>query len=176
MSRKRSNKQRLATAFHEAGHAVAAFALHLGVKRVSIVAEGDSWGHVLYAPLRFSGESLYDLTPVVRDRFERHIVAALAGPEAARLIKGRYDRIGASSDYVVAGRIVGRLVGSAEEAQAYMRWLEIRSRQLIRAPHLRPGLEALAMALLERGEMDGRTARDITHAAMMMAARSSAHD
>lgn len=52
-------RRRAATAFHEAGHAVVAFHLGMGVREVSILSSDDAEGHVLhYASHRGSSPML----------------------------------------------------------------------------------------------------------------------
>src|SRR5207244_3898070 len=109
----------------------------------------DSWGHVLKVSIR----QFSTVSPAVRHRVEGQIITCLAGREAEWLISGRYNHRGAASDYHAASDFVFRLVGSDEEAQAYFRWLAIRARQLIRAHHSRPQIDALAAALLEHHEL-----------------------
>ena len=81
---------------------------------------------------------------------ERRIIVSLSGREGERLIAARYDHRGADRDYKNALDSVDSLVPSNEEATAYFRWLEVRARQLIRAPHVRPAIDAVAGALLAR--------------------------
>ena len=155
------------TAYHEAGHALAAWTLKIPFKRVSVVAAAETW-HVLYPAL-----SDWDSTPPrARDRLERKMIVSLAGGEAERLISGRSNHRGARSDYRNVWDIVSRLAGSIEEAGAYSRWLSLRARSLIRAPQHRPSLDALAAALMAQSKIDGVAAVTIMRDARLAAARA----
>lgn len=89
-----------ATAFHEAGHAVAAFALGRPVKQASIVPEKGTLGHV-----RLGGRNQVrrmETTALgfrARYRVERDLMGTLAGPEAERRATGRGNNIGARFDH-----------------------------------------------------------------------------
>jgi Peptidase family M41 len=155
------NSRLRSTAYHEAGHAMAAFVQGIRFRYVTIIPDSDNWGHFQKFSSRLSEEGWYDTSPLVRDRLERHIVVGLAGREAQRLITRRYDHRGASSDYRNALNLVVHLVGSSEEANAYFRWLQVRAHKLVSAPFRRPLLDALAVALLERQTIDGKEAATI---------------
>jgi hypothetical protein len=94
-----------AIAYHEAGHAVAARLLLCRYKYVTIKAGEGSLGHVLMHRIRITDEQAYDLSPTVRDRFERDILVSLAGPEAERLVSKRYNHAGAFNDYRAVVRL-----------------------------------------------------------------------
>jgi hypothetical protein len=162
------------TAYHEAGHTIASLELGVPIKHVTIVPDASTWGHLLHLPPRITNRQLYSLPPFVRDRLERRIVVSLAGREGERLVTGRYDHRGAAGDYQFALNLVTQLVGSSEEATAYFRWLEVRARQLIRAEHRRPQIDALAAALLEHHEIDSRAAIAIMYQTMVKELRAKA--
>ena len=166
----RSFQRRRRTAYHEAGHALAAWKLKIPFKRVSVVAADKTW-HVLY-PALLSGSDWDSIPPRARDRLERRMIVGLAGGEAERLISGRYNHRGARSDYRNVWDIVSRLAGSIEEASAYSMWLSLRARNLIRAPQHRPSLDALAAALMAQSKIDGVAAVTIMRDALLAATRA----
>jgi hypothetical protein len=49
--RRRSATQDSVVAYHEAGHAVASWHLHLKINGATIIPEGDSLGHVSHPPI-----------------------------------------------------------------------------------------------------------------------------
>lgn len=65
------------TAIHEAGHAVAAYALHVRIKYVTIAPEGD-------AHVEFGRHGTFDDSLRGTDRAERHIMVRFAGQIAER--------------------------------------------------------------------------------------------
>jgi hypothetical protein len=74
----------LPTAFHEAGHVVAAWSRGLKIHNATIVPSPEFLGRVRHAnPLRGLRPD-YDVSARVRERAEANIVVALAGPEAQR--------------------------------------------------------------------------------------------
>jgi ATP-dependent Zn protease len=150
-----------ATAYHEAGHAVAAWHVHLRFRRISIVPNGaeGTLGKVVLAGLRVTESDLYDMAPRTRDLFERRIIVSLAGEEAERLVSGRISRHSGSRDREHVAELLFQMIASDEEASSYLKWLSARTRTLIRAEQNRPLLDALANALLERRTLTGTTVR-----------------
>ena len=157
-------------AYHEGGHALAAWALKVPFARVSIVDTEDSWGHVLFNPLRLTDAHVSSMSPVVRDRLERRVIIGLAGREGERLFTGRYNHGGAVADYQNAFDLVMRLTGHEDEAAPYFKWLMVQARQLIAAPHRRPSLDALVAALIEHQVLEGPAAVHIMREALITAA------
>ncbi len=80
----RRTKALEATAYHEAGHAVAAYKVGMKVKRLTIVPSGDALGshqHHAYFP----GVNLeYDSSPRAQRRAENFALVCFAGPAAQR--------------------------------------------------------------------------------------------
>src|SRR5215831_19274057 len=81
--------QDVATAYHEAGHAVAALALDRPVVKVSILADRDRAG------ICFFGKSVYRPS---EDWLEREVLIALAGLAAEARQTGEYDHDAAARD------------------------------------------------------------------------------
>ena len=124
----------------------------LPFKSVSVVATDRYLGRVLSGRLRVTDSQVYALKPRTRDLLERKIVALLAGPEAQRLVKGRYDHVGAIDDRRQAG-VVLRIMALENEARWYYKWLQARARNLVENPTRRKSLDALAEALLQNGTL-----------------------
>ncbi len=97
----RKLKQLTATAYHEAGHPVAAIEVNLPVKEVSIIpnTERNSLGQCSEpkAP-RWLLDAEYDVSLRVRDRLERMMIVLLAGPIAEARWTGRRNHVGACGD------------------------------------------------------------------------------
>jgi hypothetical protein len=163
MSRKLPKVTELeSTAFHEAGHAAAAFHLGVAVKEVSIVPDigAERLGHCAgYGyPDWFSPDALIDDRS--RALAEREIIVMFAGPAAEARARGRRDHVGAGGDdYRYAIDLASRFCGSIEETTAYVAWLALRAQNLIHDPFVWFGVEALAAALLARRTLTGRKAR-----------------
>jgi ATP-dependent Zn protease len=94
------SSQLRATAYHEAGHAVAAWLLGIRLRRISIRrddAEG-TLGRVVLEGLRATEVQRYDMAPRTRDLVERRAIVSLAGEEAERLVAKRVSRHGGARD------------------------------------------------------------------------------
>lgn len=121
-----------ATAVHEAGHVVAAQNGRLKIRTVSIVASGDAAGQVEHeSPLR--GIRLdVDGSDRARLKAERAIIICLAGPIAQRRYAPRsWRNHHGCADHEMATDLASRVTGSARSAEAYLRWLEQVTADLI---------------------------------------------
>ena len=137
------------TAYHEAGHAMAGYALGRPLKTVTIVPTEDKLGHV-----RFGGRSnvprleMQFLGPQARHRVEQDLVVTLAGGAAERRLMGRANYIGARYDHAfVADVALTFAQGNEREADAYVRWLTCRSDRLVE--QWWPQIQRLADSLME---------------------------
>ncbi len=145
-----------ATAHHEAGHAVAAFSQDVKINAISILPDGQSKGHIIHAnPLRGIALDI-DNSTRARLRIEKAVRVALAGPIAEREWGRRNGRcphwkVGAEQDHGRAMDLISRIAGSREEANAYLRLLEIQTKQIVNSHWQRIG--CIARLLLERGEL-----------------------
>jgi hypothetical protein len=122
----------LPTAFHEAGHAVAAWRRGLKIHSVTIVPTPEFRGHIQHAnPLQ--GIHLdYDGSPRARLRAEAAIVVCLAGPEAQRRFSPRSWRsFHGATDHELAADLAMSLNGSDEAVNAHLKWLSIVTRDEI---------------------------------------------
>jgi hypothetical protein len=153
---RRAARQQLATAYHEAGHAVAALQLGLSVKAVTIEPAEDHLGLTTFKKLRgLTDASIYAMPPRVRYRFEAAAVTALAGDIAERLVLKRPS--GGGSDRNIVYGYVLSVVGSEEQASAYINWLSVWSKGIVTV--FRPSVEAVANALVDRVTLTGAEVR-----------------
>ena len=79
------------------------------------------------------------------------------------------DLVHLAGDYVHAFNLAMMVSGGLEEANAYIPWLEERTRSLVRHPWFMPSAHALAQALAERETMSGREVRTVIDAAIDVA-------
>lgn len=155
------------TAYHEAGHAVAARWLHRAVRTISIVPDEDSLGRVEHYPI--TGAWLrpdIEIDGRTRDYLETSITVSLAGPSAERKYRGRWNRLGAEYDRHEALGAALRLVGSKEQLQHYFRWREQIAVDFWEDTFRWEQVRVLAAELLERGTMSGRAVRDVLRRAV----------
>jgi len=101
----------------------------------------------------------------VRRIVEREILIDFAGLAAGHYAEGRHNWRGASSDIGDAVKLACHVCPDPEEAEAYIRWLLIRAKKMIAAPHVWPLVEALAQALVKHKRLNARRARQIVKAA-----------
>ena len=168
-SREPRRQRRLrATAFHEAGHAVAAYHLHLRLRRISVGGDaGDVLGWLdLWLPRVSPGD-----TGNIRrtQAVEREIIVLLAGAQAERVGLGRSSCPASGADFFEAMRRAEAICHTSEELSACLRWLQLRTHALIRSRTWRQAIDALAARLLERRTLGARETRAIIKAAISTA-------
>jgi len=153
-------RSRCALAIHEAAHAVAAFALGVAVRRITIASgSGAVAGRVDLGgpPLRFRSESWTD-----RDRvwIERSIMIALAANKAEQCFTGYLnlppvDDLCLDSDDAHVENLAILLAIMAEDdvndVQLQIRWLEHRTERLVASAWRQ--IEQVAALLLDRATL-----------------------
>ena len=157
------SNQLWATAYHEAGHAIATIHLRVGIGRlgVSIAPSGDATGtcHTLKA---FSGSPELETTGRMRLGAEKEAIILLAGPAAQRKFRPSSLRnYHGHSDRHRAIELMNCFVGSNRELEAYINWLRIRAEQLVANPFAWRTIEAVAAALFERKHLTAQEVKDI---------------
>ena len=141
-----------ATAYHEAGHAVAALALDRPVIKVSIRPDRDRLGICAFGK------------PVVRpseDWLEREMLIALAGMAAEARYTGIHDRESATRDLRYVHRLALQRAGNERQAERLQRRLLAKVENLLDRAANRTAIERLAEELLRAGEISGRQARHL---------------
>lgn len=159
------------TAYHEAGHAVAAYVLRRRFSKVTIVEHEDSVGSMTLPPSYWSGFNPdVDQSRGSRARIEKEIMVLLAGEIAVDIHTGREDwgevvtYLG--SDLHTASDLADYVTTSSDESEAFLNWLIIRTRNMLSLPHWSDAVNALAAALIEHGEIGYRKARQIIRFAL----------
>jgi ATP-dependent Zn protease len=154
----RKGMSREATAYHEAGHAVAAWCLGYRPATASILAGDDSAGQVRHES-PFPGINFeFDGSDWTRLKIERAIMICLAGPIAQRRHRRTsWRRWHGAADYATATELALRTYGSGEIASAFLKWLDLRAKLLVE-DHW-SAIERVAIALLKHATL---TNEDIT--------------
>lgn len=152
------------TAYHEAGHAIAAIRFGKPIVKVSIVTSVDTnnFGHVEFRPMPPAmAEALENGSASLRvcDWIEKEAIVYFAGGIAEATFKGHKKNLGTWGDHHGLVDLVGRICGSIEETEALAKLLFIRAKQFVTAPHNWPIIEHFAKTLLIEKEMSGRRAR-----------------
>jgi len=151
-----------ATAYHEAGHAVAAFHVGRAVRAITIAPGEGYLGRVWHYPV--TGKWLQpdiELTSRTRDYLETSITTLLAGPTAERKARGRWNHRGAGFDRSTAADLAFQLVGSAEQLEHYFAWRVQVAEDLWENPYRWDQVRQLAAELLEHKTMSGRVVREL---------------
>jgi hypothetical protein len=159
---------RMATAYHEAGNAVAAWRLGVPLERrgLNIIRTHGRNGPHLIARL-LAGTSSW-MGPIERIKVEKLAQICLAG----RVAQHRYDprsvrrsrTNGPGGDEQATLDTLLHLAGSDREIEAWYKLLNIRVEQMISDPLVWRAVERLAEALIQREKLSGREATEIIRA------------
>src|SRR5690348_4312092 len=115
-----------ATAYHEAGHAVAAFDLGVKLGKISIIADAESAGRTFHRNLLAKLQLDIDQSDRVRMKAEKDVLICLAGQAAQRRFNSRSVRKHhAYSDYRRAVQVLSYFANSRRALNAYMNLLQI---------------------------------------------------
>ena len=150
-------EQRKRTAYHEAGHVVAAHVLGLDITGVTIVPGEESFGRYLgHAGVPVDYALVYN-SDLADDYLERQLVCYYAGAVAEEVLTGEpVDwRPGGhyNSDWNGSANCVVELAGYDEEKQAQVSESGWMKAQTIMAENW-DKVRTLAEALIEHGKMD----------------------
>jgi len=137
-----------ATAYHEAGHAVAALALGRPVQRVSILSDHVYLGRCEFRKGVFRPSE---------DWLEREILIALGGIAAEARYTGNYAWNGAARDQQYVHRLALQRAGERHAERLERRLLAKAEHLLARAEHWQ-AVKRIAAELLRRGSISGRAA------------------
>lgn len=142
----------VATAYHEAGHAVAALALDRPVVKVSILADRDRAGICSFGKAVFRPSE---------DWLEREVLISLAGMAAEAKRTGHYDRLAAGRDLRYARTLSLKRAGNERQAERLERRLLAKAEHLLQREEHWAAVERIAAELLRLGEISGRQARHL---------------
>jgi hypothetical protein len=160
----RAERVRRATAHHEAGHAVMAWALGLTVESVSIKPHRNSHGRVMIDVPRWVSHG-DPADPVVRLWAEANIISQMSGFVAERRYRGRANHVGALADYANTYETASALTFSRRERDLFLDWLFARACSLMRRLSAQRAVNAVARVLLEKERISGRTVARIANRA-----------
>ncbi|MCP9496814.1 MAG: hypothetical protein MSG64_20445 [Pyrinomonadaceae bacterium MAG19_C2-C3] len=151
--------------YHEAGHAVAAYALRLPVHHATIIPneEWKTLGYVRYKKSPTSFEPDVDVSsPHTRRRIESRVTVGMAGEAAEYILCGRYNRRWRTyPDYRNAFNIAHFLYQDFDTCAAYLEFKRLEARDFLNDRRLWRAVEVLAVALLEKKKIAGRDVRAI---------------
>lgn len=150
-----TSKKLECTAYHEAGHAVAAYRQHLRFRYVTIKPDenDDSLGHLLHRAFDKRFRPDIALTPKMVESIEKHIVNCFAGPIAEKKFTGRWNHTGASSDNAAAANLASYVHGHPKVIEAYLAYLHEAAAALVELDQNWQAITAVAVALPERSTL-----------------------
>lgn len=140
-----------ATAYHEAGHAVAALALGRPVAKVSVLSNRERLGACHFQKGVFRPS---------KDWVEQEIIISLAGLAAEARHTGEYARDAAERDLRYVRDLAVNRAGP-RQADRLERRLLAKTEYLLADDGNWRAVEAIAAELLARGEISGRAARHL---------------
>jgi ATP-dependent Zn protease len=134
-------------AYHEAGHVAVALRERISIRDVTIIPGEGYLGLARnhHPPSFLRAAEFGDLSS---RHVESFALVCLAGGAAEKRFYGRYDHIGAATDYEAAADMLSRHAGSAEEVSAWLKLQGVRARQVVELEW--ETIELIAQALLER--------------------------
>jgi hypothetical protein len=138
------------TAYHEAGHAVAALALGRPVQRVSIRANEEFLGTCHF------GKGVFRPS---EDWLEREMLIALAGIAAEGRHTGHLDWDAAGKDRAYAYQLAVQRAGNPRQAERLITRMLSKTEHLLDRDGNWQAVETIAAALLRDEVISGRAAR-----------------
>ncbi len=165
MGKQVSDEERVA--YHEAGHAVAAYYINPihKLKRVTIVPSADFLGcnHAWPKPTFNPDRSLSESEEI---RTYGTIVTLIAGAIAEKRSAGRgADLSGSDNDFEKAFELANNVCGNVREVKALIAWLQIRAQNLIHLHY--DQVKALAAALMAHKTLRAAAVREVIKAALL---------
>lgn len=171
---KRSQMQRMRTAWHEAGHAVACVLTGRHFKSVVVLTEAEdevlgfvSMGneHTFFSDTRLAGRAPSRRRSLV----EREMMIEMAGPIAEDIHRGRKKWDCSQSDIQHLSQLIAPQDAGAEATDAYLRWLWLRTRDFVRRPEHLAAIKAVAESLMTQGPLKAVAVRKIARDAIQAA-------
>ncbi len=160
----RRTKALESTAYHEAGHAVAAWKLGVRTKKLSIVpdAADGSLGSHQHSPY-FTGINLeFDDSPRAQRRVENIAIVCCVGAHSQRRFHPRgFRNYHAEADWHRAISLLSYLAGDNEVLEAYFKLIDLQAKKFVQSQANWCAIEGVAEALLERHALTGAEAKAV---------------
>lgn len=146
-------------AYHEAGHTVMAYIMGCATKAVSIIPNHSdhSLGH--HEGYGTTIKPDINMSIKTKESLENKVMICLAGKIATKILTGRRDHIGGSSDSSRAANYGSYISCEIKEREALFKWLYIRTEN-----HLKKAwkaVEFVAAELLKREKIKGKELKTV---------------
>ncbi|MCR9118313.1 MAG: cell division protein FtsH [bacterium] len=151
----RPDSQLVATAYHEAGHAVMAVSLGRVIQKVTIAPGKSQFGQA-HLGITAMGKGR---TKASKDLLEDEALILLAGMVAEAHFTGHYCRHGAGQDLRYLQRLLRDRAGSESQLERLQRRLLDKTEHLLREKHHAKAIELIAQELIQRTTISGRAVR-----------------
>lgn len=147
---------RQATAYHEAGHAVAAWLSGIKIESISIIPSAEDDGRIVHANPLHGIKIECEGSDRGRLPAERLATVRLAGPIAQRIWNARSwrSRHGAA-DFEQALNGIAAFSSSPRHCEAWLRAIEVATEDMLRLPEVWAIVAGVAELLMERRSLAG---------------------
>lgn len=150
-----ADDDRIATAYHEAGHAVMAISLGRNLQKATIApaqitANSRRLGAVKFQKGRSKSSN---------DLLEDEVLILLAGMVAQSHVTGHYCQRGAASDLRTVSRLLESRANTEKQFEKLYRRMLEKTEYLLSDDIHRPAVQSVAQALLEKESISGRLVR-----------------
>jgi len=133
--------------------------------KVSIIEDDESLGRVTRSKSEYEDWQpdieIYTNPRKTTKRIEKEIIYSFAGNVAEGLYTGRHNWIRAYKDNLDSTNLITYIVGSSQEANAHIKLLWERTKEMLSDPQNWAAVQALVKVLLEENEIGYRRARKI---------------
>ena len=164
-----TNPELVATAFHEAGHAVAAVSLGRLIQKVSIIPAKLPIGGRRLGACEFKKGR----TKVAHDWLEDEVLILLGGMVAESHFTSRYCPCGAAQDLAAVRRLLATRAKNERQAERLERRMLEKAEHLLAAPELATAIRQVAQELLTHKTVSGRAVRHFCQQAAHQASNKS---
>ena len=154
-------------AYHEGGHVVMAYVVHRRFKYASVEPGKDHKGLASFQdPGKWLESDMKPMKPRSRNEAEKEILCILAGSEALKLFTGTdnlspSDVDSCTGDYEAALHVARSVCEEPEELSAYVEWLTLRTRNILRTTANWNRVRAVARELVKTHRIGYIKARKI---------------
>lgn len=150
-------RELVATAYHEAGHAVMATILGRNIQKVTIKAGQIQTGGVRLGVCELATGRRRSS----HDALEDEVLILLAGMVAEAKFTGRYCQLGAAQDLRHAANLLRDRAGSEDQVERLQRRMLDKTEHLLSELAHSQAITSVAKELIERTTISGRSVRHI---------------